>query len=250
MAWMRLAPNAIRLILVLVSSALITLVAGCADVVSGTVRAAPDLKPRPLVGEIIKQAMLTDAELSHVFGQSFKPDDSMPPKFGGPAEMYWDWPGASRSDCASLAHILMGEAYRNAQVVNVAHEQWWAADVGEFPTVIDLVEGVVALPTAAAAHALFEKFGSQWSRCAGQHLDSGLGFQNEITDVHADGSVVEATVEEADLHTKLRRVRALGVRGNCLVEVEAVYFRDVAPAPGKDASDVARAMMGKISDRS
>ncbi|WP_157744836.1 sensor domain-containing protein [Mycobacterium intracellulare] len=250
MTRMRLAPNAVRLIPVLVASALITLAAGCADVVGGTVHAAPDLKPRPLVGEVIKQAMLTDAELSHVFGQSFKIDDSMPPKFGGPAEMYWDWPGASHSDCAALAHILMGEPYRNAQVVNVAHEQWWAADVGEFPTVINLVEGVVALPTAAAANALFEKFGSQWSRCTGQRLDSGLGFQSEITEVHAGDSVVEATVEDGDMHTKLRRGRALGVRGNCLVEVEAVYFRNAAPAAGKDASDVARAMMGKISDRS
>lgn len=48
MTRMRLAPNLVRLFGVLVPAALITLVAGCTNIVPGTVRAAPNLKPRPL----------------------------------------------------------------------------------------------------------------------------------------------------------------------------------------------------------
>lgn len=82
MTRMRFAPNIIRLFHVLASAALITLAAGCTDIVPGTVRAGPNLKPRPLTGEVIKDTMLTDTELSHVFGQSFVIDRTL--AFGGP----------------------------------------------------------------------------------------------------------------------------------------------------------------------
>ncbi len=244
---MRLAPSAIQLALVLMSSALVTLAGGCADVVAGTVHPAPDLKPRPLIGEVIKQTMLSDTELSHLFDQSFEIDRS--PEFGGPAQLFWDWPGAKQSDCAGLSHILMGEVYTNAQVLNVAHESWWDSHSDRNPTVINLEEGVVALPTMAAADALFAKFTEQWKGCVGARVDSGVDYHYEIGDVHADASVVEATVENQDQTTRLRESHALGVRDNCIVEVSITYFRDTAPAPGKSAGDVARQMLNKIGDR-
>lgn len=244
---MRLGPNASRLVRVLVSTALITLAAGCSDVVPGVVRAGPNLKPRPLTGEVIKDTMLTDTELSHVFGQSFVIDRTL--AFGGPGEMFWEWPGSKQSDCAGLTHILMGEVYTNAEVLNVAHELWWDSHDDRDPTVIDLEEGVVALPTMAAADAMFAKFTQQWSRCVGARIDTGINEHYEIRDVHADASVVAATVTDHDQTINLRQGHALGVRDNCIVEVSITYFRDTAPAPGHSAADVARQMLNKIGDR-
>lgn len=241
-----LAPNAVRSALVLLSSALITLTAGCADIVNGTVHAAPNLKPHPLTGEVIKQTMLTDTELSHIFTQSFEIDRV--PEFGGPAQLFWDWPGA-KSDCAGLSHILIGEVYTSAQVLNVAHASWWDSHADHDPSVINLQEGVVALPTAAAADALFTKFSQQWTKCVGARVDSGINEHYEIADVHADPSVVEATVENHDQTIRLRESHALGVRDNCIVEVAITYFRDTAPAPGHSAGDVAGQMLNKIGDR-
>lgn len=247
MTRMRFAPNIIRLFHVLASAALITLAAGCTDIVPGTVRAGPNLKPRPLTGEVIKDTMLTDTELSHVFGQSFVIDRTL--AFGGPAELFWDWPGSKQSDCAGLTHILMGEVYTSAQVLNVAHELWWDSHDDRDPTVIDLEEGVVALPTMAAADGMFDKFTQQWRRCVGARIDTGINEHYEVSDVHADASVVEATVTNHDQTVNLREARALGVRDNCIVEVSITYFRNTAPAPGHSAGDVARQMLNKIGDR-
>lgn len=244
---MRFAPNTSRLVRVLVSAVLITLAAGCTNVVPGVVRAGQNLKPRPLTGEVIKDTMLTDTELSHVFGQSFVIDRTL--AFGGPGELFWDWPGSKQSDCAGLTHILMGEVYTNAQVLNVAHELWWDSHADRDPTVINLEEGVVALPTMPDADAMFTKFTQQWSRCVGAPIDTGINEHYEIRDVHADASVVEATVTNHDQTINLREERALGVRDNCIIEVSITYFRDTAPAPGHSAGDVARQMLNKIGDR-
>lgn len=247
MTRMRLAPTIVRSAQLLVSAMLIALAAGCTDVVPGAVRAGPNLKPHPLTGEVIKETMLTDTELSHVFGQSFVIDRT--PAFGGPRELFWEWPGAKQSDCAGLTHILIGEVYTDAQVLNVAHELWWDSHGDRDPTVIDLEEGVVALPTMPAADGMFAKFTQQWRRCVGARVDTGTNEHYEITDVRADASVVEATVTNHDQTINLREERALGVRDNCIVEVSITYFRDTAPAPGHSAGDVARQMLNKIGDR-
>lgn len=246
---MSLAPSAIRLALVVMCSALVTAAAGCADVVTGTAHPAANLKPHPLTGPVIKDTMLTDTELSHVFDQAFEIDRS--PVFGGPAELFWDWPGAKQSDCAGLSKILIGETYTNAQVLNVAHEMWWDSHSHLSPviTVINLEEGVVALPSMAAADGMFAKFTQQWQRCVGARIQSGANVYYEVGEVHAEGSVVEATVENHDQTINLRESHALGVRNNCLVEVSITYYRDTAPAPGKTASDIARQMLNKIGDR-
>lgn len=247
MTRMWLAPRVIRLAQLVVSLALSMLVVGCTGVVHGVVRAGSNLKPHPLTGEVIKDTMLSDTELSQVFGQSFKIDRA--PEFGGPGQLFWDWPGARQSDCAGLSHILIGEGYTNAQVLNVAHESWWDDHDDLDPTVINLEEGVVALPTMAAADAVFAKFTEQWTRCVGARLDSAVDYHYEIGAVHADASVVEATVANQDQQTRLRESHALGVRDNCIVEVSVTYFRDMVPAPGRSAGDIARQMLNKIGDR-
>lgn len=246
---MRIAPHALRAALALTCLVVATLAAGCADVVTGAARPAANLKPHPLTGAVIKDTMLTDTELSHLFDQSFDIDRS--PFYGGPAELFWDWPGARQSDCAGLSHILMGETYTNAQVINVAHELWWDSHSHPQPqvTVISLEEGVVALPTMPAADGMFAKFTQQWQRCVGARIESGLNEHYDVSEVHADASVLEAAVENHDQTIQLRESHALGIRDNCIVEVAITYFRDTTPAPGKSAGDVVRQMLNKIGDR-
>lgn len=243
-----LAATAFRPAWALVFSTLIPLTASCSGVVAGAAHPTPNLKPRPLTGVTIQEVMLSDTELSRSFGQKFRIGE--PVRFGGPPELLWGWLGTAQSDCSGLSHILIGEVYTNAQVVNVTHEQWTDDVTAEqqLPTVLDLDEGVVALPTMGAADALFSKFRAQWSRCGGARIESGIGYHDEVGEVHADASTVEATVTVVDPDTRLRRSRAVGVRNNCIVEVAVTYFLETAPAPGHSASDVARQMLNKIGD--
>jgi hypothetical protein len=65
----------------------IALVTGCTRSVAGEVRPAANLKPRPLLGEPIKQVLLDDAGLSKVLTQTFTTKSDLPPRFGGPEKL-------------------------------------------------------------------------------------------------------------------------------------------------------------------
>ena len=58
------------------------LAVGCGPVVDGTAKPAPNLKPRPLTGDAVRQVPLDDDTLSRMLGQPFV--GRMPPEFGGP----------------------------------------------------------------------------------------------------------------------------------------------------------------------
>ena len=47
------------------------LAVGCGAVVDGTAKPAPNLKPRPLTGQTVRQVPLDDAALSRMLGQPF-----------------------------------------------------------------------------------------------------------------------------------------------------------------------------------
>lgn len=123
-------------------------------------------------------------------------------------------------------------------------------------------EGVVALPSAAAADDLFARFSAQWKECDGTTLTvpaSAFG-QRSITDVRVADSVVAATVSlRRGTHSILASVpqaRAVGVRGNCVVEVAVTFFGITHPSDqgsadiSTSAVDIAHAMMDRISELS
>jgi PknH-like extracellular domain len=133
--------------------------------------------------------------------------------------------------------------YQAADIDNVAQESWRTAGVRGVK-VIHVSEAVVALPTAAAADALFAKFTQEWNRCndATVHLNfpSGGDPTAAISDVRAADSVLVATVESFNT---LISARAVGVGLNCLVEVDVAFFHH----PDGTAADIAHRMMNKVS---
>jgi hypothetical protein len=238
------------------------LAVGCGGVVDGTAMPAPNLKPRPLAGETVRQVLLDDAALSRMLNQPFV--SRKPPEFGGPDKLYTSLPPA---DCLGVTAMLQKSVYQSgpqpAQVKDVAAESWW--NNGDPAQVISVIEGVVTLPSAAQAAALFAQFSQQWQQCNGTtttEQNGPISTTNAISDVRVASSsntVVAATNTATSVLPNMPalqstpQARAIGVQLNCLVEVEVVFFGDRRPSdPGSarvdtSAIDVAHAMMDKVS---
>jgi len=230
---------------------------GCGAVVDGTAKPAPHLKPRPLTGTIIRQVPLDDVALSGMLGQPFVA--RMPPEFGGPDTLFQLDSQVSPAGCLGVTGMLQKSVYEPAEVKDVASESWW--NNGEPAQVISVMEGVVTLPTAAQAGALFAKFSEQWQRCNGTTTTEQTGpisTTTAISDIRITNSVVAATNSATAVLPNMPpllptpQARAIGVQLNCLVEVEVVFFGDRRPSdPGSanldtSAVDIAHAMMDKV----
>jgi hypothetical protein len=127
--------------------------------------------------------------------------------------------------------------------------------------VTSVKEGVVSLASADEASALFAKFSQQWQKCDGATLflpEGMFKLKGKITNVEVASSVLSATTSigwafSGSDSESIPEERAIGVRANCLVEVEVDFFNVIDPSPqGPDtfstkAIDVAQAMMGKVS---
>lgn len=240
--------------------------AGCTSVIAGAGRPAPGLKPHPLTGETIKRVLLDDAALTKILGQSFVAKTDLPPRFGGPETLQQSFGTVSPIDCASVAIMMQRSAYQSGTIENAARETWWNA--GAAPArVIDVAEGVVAMSSAAEAAALFGKFSQKWDTCDGRTVTIEAGrivLFDEVTDVRVANSVLAATVM---VQTRLSgspspaaparpQARAIGVRGNCVVEVEVAFFSTRSPSDegtgdiNTSAIDIAHAMMDRVSQLS
>jgi PknH-like extracellular domain len=234
------------------------LAGGCTVVVGGKALPAPSLTPRSLTGQTVKRVLLDDSSLSRILDQPFKIDRRLPARFGGP-EVLQDFGSASPVDCLGVAVMLQQNVYQSTNVQQVAVQAWRHA--ARPAAVTGVKEGVVSLPTAADANALFAKFSEQWQKCEGTTLPlSGNVFRlkAKTTNVEVGSSVDAATVSMAFAlsssdSASIQEARAIGVRGNCLVEVEVDFF-DAANPPHQEsgnintsAVDVANAMMDKVT---
>ncbi len=234
------------------------LAAGCGGVVEGTAKPAPNLKPRPLTGATVKQVLLDGATLSRMLGQAFVARD--PAEFGGPETLYHKDETVSPPECLGVTAMLRKSVYQQAEVKDVASESWW--NNGEPAQVLTVIEGVVTLPSAAQANALFAQFSQQWQQCAGTTMTEQTGpisTTNAISDVRVTNSVVAATNTATSTLPNMPplrptpQARAIGVQLNCLVEVEVVFFGERRPSdPGSgnvdtSAIDIAHAMMDKVN---
>lgn len=223
-------------------------VAGCTRVVDGGARPGPGMPPHPLTGQSIKQVFVDGKQLSKLLGQQFKSDPNFPPRFGGPDQLFDI--AAKPPECAGVVFQLQKSAYRSADIEEVARENWWSAG-SRRPKIISVAESVVALPTAQDADALFAQFSRQWTRCAGttvtDYSADGQRFSSAaIGKVGTADSVLSATVRTRVV-TTVTHARALGVRVNCLVDVDVAYFSD---RPDATAVGLAHRMMNKVSDLS
>ena len=235
------------------------LATGCAMVVGGTAEPAPRSAPRALPGATIKTVLLGNTELSAIVKQSLTIDPRFPPRFGGPEALQPDEASSSPVDCLSVATILQQSAYRSTKVKDVAVETWRHATRSS--EVTSVKEGVVSLPTAADAEALFARFSDQWRKCDGTTLplpDRLIRLKARVSNVQGDGSALGATVAMgfASLNMDSDSIpagRAIGVRGNCLVEVEVDFFNASARSPhpsgaiNATALTIAQRMMDRVS---
>jgi len=250
---------------IVVTATVLTVVAalavGCGAVVQGTAKPAPNLKPRPLTGATVRQVLLDDAALSRMLSQPFVA--RKPPQFGGPDILSQKDETVSPSGCLGVTAMLQKSVYQSADVKDVASESWW--NNGEPAQVISVMEGVVTLPSAAQAGALFAQFSEQWRQCKDTTTTEQTGpikTTNVISDVRvADSSntVVAATNTATSVLPNMPalqptpQARAIGVQLNCIVEVEVVFFGDRRPSdPGSanldtSAIDIAHAMMDKVN---
>lgn len=230
---------------------------GCTVVLVGLAHPAAGMKPRPLTGEAIKQVLLDGAALSAIFNQGFK-NDSSAPEFEGRHHLRSAYGPATPVDCAGVTTVLEKSAYRSAAIKDLTWQSLWHD--GESAKVISVTEGVVALPTAADAQALFAEFAAQWNQCDGTTLTlhgDKLSFVDQISDVRVANSVLAATVSvRSDFRGlggfAMPETRAIGVRVNCLVEVEIAFYGSLRETGDLNSSviNIAHLMMDKVSDKS
>jgi len=234
------------------------LATACSVVTDGKAQAPPDSGPQSITGQTIRQVLLGEETLSRILRQPFIIDRRLRPRFGG-AEALHGLGSASPADCLGVARMLHRSVYPSNKVNDVAVENWRHAVKSS--TLTQVKEGVVTLPTAADANALFSRFAQQWQRCDGEALvlpDPMLRLKATITNVQIAPSVMAGTVSIAFASSSPDAVstaagRAIGVRGNCIVEVEVDFFNASSrPLQGTGvtnatAVDIARFMMDRAS---
>jgi hypothetical protein len=234
------------------------LAVGCTAVTGGKAQAPPRLMPRSLTGQTIRQVLLDGETLSRILKEPFIIDRRLPPRFGGP-EALQDLRSASPLDCLGVAEMLHQSVYQSSEVNDVADETWRHAAMSAKLT--EIKEGVVSLPTAADANALFSRFSQQWQKCDGQALllpDRVFRLRAKITNVQVAPSVLAGTVwiafgSPSSDTVSIPARRAIGVRGNCLVEVEVDFFNESSRSlqgsvvTNATAVDIAQIMMDRVS---
>jgi PknH-like extracellular domain len=232
------------------------LATGCTATTGGKVVPAPNLAPRPLIGSTIKQVLLDGAALSKLTNQPFQTVPPYPPVFGGREKLRDRFSSAASADCAGVVYMLQKSAYQSADVRNVADE-FWRPD-GSSAEMSAVHEGVISLPKAADASALFTRFSEQWKQCDGKAVTepSALFVRHTITDVRVMDSVLAATItlEPApdSILAAVPQARAVGIAGNCLVEVEVAFFGITNPSDQGSADintsgiKIAQALMDKV----
>ena len=249
------------LCLLVVSLTVVMLSAACAVAVGGAAKPAPSLAPRSLTGQSVDHVLLGDRTLSRILKQSLNIDPRFPPRFGGDEDLQDDGT-APPDDCLGVAAMLQRSVYQSSHIEEVAVETWRHAAMRADVTSVQ--EGVVSLPTAADANALFAAFARQWQKCDGATTSlpgNMFRLKGKITNVQVATSVVAATVSMGWASPNSKPVpdsesipagRAIGVRGNCLVEVEVDFFNS-SNALGQgsgdfntNAIDIARAMTDKV----
>jgi len=243
--------------LLAVSLTVVILAAGCAVPVGGTPKPAPSLTPRSLTGQSVDQVLLGDRTLSRILKQSLNIDPRFPPRFGG-AEELQDYGTALPDDCLGVAAMLQQSVYQSSKVQEVAVETWRHAAMPADVTSVQ--EAVVSMPTAADAKALFATFSQRWQKCDGATTSlPGRTFRlkGKIANVRISNSVVAAALSigwmspDSD-SASIPAGRAIGVRGNCLIEVEVDFFNSSNPSGegwgvfGNSAIDIVRAMRDKV----
>lgn len=200
---------------------------------------------QPSVAIPLGQFLPSAQELSATLGTG--PDGFMGQLVEGDADMLLRSVGAAQAaplDCVGTAYRLQQVVYDAGQVQSVASSSW-AGGRFDGPPVSGFF-GIVQMASAADAQEFFATMADKWRRCNGQTVvlqQPGQGAEelSRITEVAFDQRVVSATV----LHASDSAMRALGVAGDCIVDVEITDPRSVGGA--QPAVGVAGLILDKVS---
>nr|WP_278184946.1 MULTISPECIES: sensor domain-containing protein [Mycobacterium] len=210
----------------------------------------------PITGDALHRVLLDGGELTKLLDTPFK---AQPGLMGdGTAGSFDTLIGGSSTPpkCTGVVNVAHKDAYASATVQRVAGEYWWGTGVGR---VLTVDEAAVALPTAPDVQTLFAKFSEQWKACDGQTVTTPPGSQGGENIVeHIRGVTITDSVLSATLDMEIQDgdtvpvARAVGIQGNCLVDVLVHFHLPWPDEPGSadpktSGIDVARAMMDKAS---
>ncbi len=140
------------------------------------------------------------------------------------------------ADCAGTPYRLQQVVYRDSPVLSVASTSWFGGGFDAAP--VSGYVGVVQMGSPAAAQEFFATTTDRWQRCNGetvvlQRPGLGAGELSRITDVSFAGDVVSATVLHVSAGAQSPTgLRAIGVAGDCIVDVEVLDPRSGANARG------------------
>lgn len=222
--------------------------------------AKPTAVPQSISGANFTNVLLNGGDLSALLNQQFDTAakerqvgalDAMPNGLANEA-------AASPHECVGATRVAQRSVYQSSSVQHFASEKWWTKVSGP---VMNVEEAVIVLASPADAQALFTAFTNQWQACEGRTMTvlAGKASDGSYYVTTANGVRVADSVLSAVLlgdHSTGGWARsdphALGVKGNCIVEVEVATY---GVAPGKDplqgmgnaAIDLTRAMMERIA---
>lgn len=233
------------------------LLASCTKVADGSVIAAPGLQLGPISGADLQKILPTETELADVLGESIPPDTDDPEVTGKLSDMANGLAtdaDASPHDCVGVAAELQRSIYQDTKISEFASARWQQPR-GSTSDVTRAVTAVVAFPTTSDANEVFDDFAKQWKDCDGTLVKTPYEndfFSDGISNVRNENSVIAADIEVArPAHSvEWPSLRAIGVRANCLIEVELTFFGGSA-APSKfsdSAVTVTRSMMDRVAE--
>jgi hypothetical protein len=218
----------------------VLLLAGCAHTVQGVARpAAAALKILP-----------TEEEISAAAGNTLSTFGFQP--FTGGSDIL---PDGYRSDadaapikCVAVTDTAPRIVYGKLPVVEAARQSYFNWDDGVDTSGADAA--VVRLSTASAAAEAFDAFARQWTQCAGTTVVKHVGgtvIDAEITDIAVQGLSATVRTHQLPRAPTSRYERALGVRGNTVVEVSLAITAagERKPDPRAAAVRVAESMLDK-----
>lgn len=180
---------------------------------------------QPSTAIALGQFLPSAAELSATLGTG--PNGFMGQLVEGGADMLLsgvDDAQASPPDCVSTAYRLERVVFDASPVQSVASNSWAGGGFDAAP--VSGFFGVVQMASVADAQEFFAATTDKWRRCNGQTValqqpGQGAGELSRISDVAFDQRVVSASVLHASGATgSPPAMRALGVMGDCIVDVE------------------------------
>jgi hypothetical protein len=231
---------------------------GCTMVTEGTVQPAAGLPLGPLTGTDLKRVLPTENQLADILGDRLGPNPNVPRMSGGLSDMADGLSSdaeASPHDCVGATSPLQRSIYQGTGLTEFASFDWRLPD-SDSGDVIGATTGVVAFPSSAEANDVFAAFVEQWEDCDGtvveMPIDDGDVFTDEITNVRVENSVLSADIATARRSDSIGwpTLHAIGVRANCLVEVDVSFFGGDAPPSRLDdaAIELAQFMMNRIAE--